>query len=183
MLRSVRIDILSPCLEDREVGILTWGSGLSALAASRRWSLTGDRKGSIEVDSTWVHLDRDARPARIGRGFDDYAEAAQGRSAPTRLTLREPPVESPRTAWPLRVTDVDLMGHVNNAAYWSAVEHCLQERGPDLRAPVRACLDYRSPLDLGEQVELARHADGDAYVVGFVASGVVKAVARVEAIA
>ena len=182
VLRSVRIDVLSPCLVDREVGILTWGSGLSALAASRRWSLTGDRGGSVEVDSTWVHLDRDARPARIGGGFDGYAEAAQGRSASTRLTLVEPPPGSPRTPWPLRVTDVDLMGHVNNAAYWGAVEHCLQGRDPDLRGPVHARLDYRSPLDLGEQVELALHADGDAWVVGFVASGVVKAVARVEEI-
>ena len=66
VLRSVRIDVLAPFLDDREVRILTWGSGLSALAASRRWSLIGDRGGSIEVDSTWIHLDRDARPARIG---------------------------------------------------------------------------------------------------------------------
>ena len=182
VLRSIRIDVLSPCLEDREVGILTWGSGLSALAASRRWSLTGDRGGSIEVDSTWVHLDRDARPSRIGDGFDEYAEAAQGRGASTRLTLPDPPDGSPRTSWPLRATDVDLMGHVNNAVYWSGVEHALQGRFPDLRTPVRARLDYRSPLDLGEHVELAQHADGGGYVVGFVASGLVKAVARVEAL-
>lgn len=179
VLRSVRIDVFSPCLGDREVGILTWGSGLSALAASRRWSLTGDRGGSIEVDSTWVHLDRDARPARIGSGFEDYAEAAQGRSSSTQLTLPDPPGASPRVPWPLRVTDVDLMGHVNNAAYWSAVEHCLQGRPPDLRKAVRARLDYRHPLDLGEHVELALHED-DGLVVGFVASGVVKAVARVD---
>lgn len=182
VLRSVRIDVLAPFLDDREVGILTWGSGLSALAASRRWSLTGDSGGSIEVDSTWIHLDGDARPARIGSGFDDYAEAAQGRSASTRLTLPGPPEGSPRMPWPLRSTDVDLMGHVNNAAYWSAVEHCLQGQPPDLRSPVRARLDYRHPLDLGEQVELALHADGDACVVGFVASGVVKAVAGLEAL-
>jgi acyl-ACP thioesterase len=179
VLRSVRIDVRSPFLDDREVGILTWGSGLSALAASRRWSLAGDRGGSIEVDSTWVHLDRDARPARIGAGFEDYAEAAQGRSASTRLTLPDPPDDSPRMPWPLRVTDIDLMGHVNNAAYWSAVEHSLQGRLPDLRKPVRARLDYRHPLDLGERLELTLHAD-DGLVVGFVAGGVVKAVARLE---
>jgi acyl-ACP thioesterase len=180
VLRSVRIDVLSPCLEDREVGILTWGSGLSALAASRRWSLTGDRGGSIEVDSTWVHLDRDARPARIGAGFDEYGEAAQGRSASTRLTLPAPPEGAPRTPWPLRVSDVDLMGHVNNAAYWSAVEHCFQGRDRDLRGPVRARLEYRSPLDLGEQVELALHANERGTVVGFLVGGLVKAVACVE---
>ena len=87
--------------------------------------------------------------------------------------------------WPRRIARIKFIssGTSTWTTYWSAVEHCLQERGPDLRAPVRACLDYRGPLDLGEQLELARHADGDAYVVGFVASGVVKAVARVAAIA
>lgn len=182
VLRAVRIDVLRPCLGDTSVEIRTWGSSFAPLAAGRRWSLVGDAGGSIEVDSTWIHLDRDARPARIGSGFDDYAEAAQGRSASTRLTLAGPPEGSPRMPWPLRSTDVDLMGHVNNAAYWSAVEHCLQGRPPDLRSPVRARLDYRHPLDLGEQVELALHADGDACVVGFVAGGVVKAVARLDAL-
>jgi len=182
VLRSVRIEIFTPCLEDRVVDILTWGSGLSGLAASRRWSLTGDRGGGIEVDSTWIHLDRDARPARIGAGFEDYAEAAQGRSASTRLGLPDPPESATRVAWPLRVSDVDVMGHVNNAAYWSAIEHCSQGRAPDLRAPLRARLDYRHPLDLDEQVELALHADGLGSTVGFVSGGIVKAVARLEAL-
>ena len=66
VLRSVRIDALVPSLEDNEVGIVTWGSSFSALAAGRRWSLSGDMGGSIEVDSTWIHLGADARPARIG---------------------------------------------------------------------------------------------------------------------
>jgi len=59
VLRSVRIDALLPSLEDSEVGIVTWGSSFSALAAGRRWSLTGDAGGSIEVDSTWIHLGPD----------------------------------------------------------------------------------------------------------------------------
>ena len=32
VLRSVRIDVLTPSLEDRRVGIVTWGSSFSALA-------------------------------------------------------------------------------------------------------------------------------------------------------
>src|SRR4029079_17343887 len=70
VLRSVRIDVVRPMLHDGEVGVVTWGSSFSALAAGRRWSLTGDAGGSVEVDSIWIHLDADARPARIGAGFD-----------------------------------------------------------------------------------------------------------------
>jgi acyl-ACP thioesterase len=131
----------------------------------------------------WIHLGPDARPTRIGDGFDAYAEAAAGRASSTRLTLPDLPGHAPRVAWPLRATDVDVMGHVNNAAYWSAVEHRLPGRGPDLHRPVRARLDYRHPLDLGERVELAEAHGPDRYDVAFVVGETVKAVACVEAIA
>jgi acyl-ACP thioesterase len=180
VLRSVRIDVVEPFLDDDVVAIVTWGSSFSSLAAGRRWSLTGDAGGSIEVDSTWIHLGPDARPARIGSGFDGYAEAAQGRVASTKLTLAPPTLDGKRTSWPLRATDVDRMGHVNNAAYWAAIEHRLAGREPDLRGPMRARLDYRHPLDLGEDVELVESTHGDRYGVAFVVGDVVKAVAWIE---
>jgi acyl-ACP thioesterase len=181
VLRSVRIDVLTPSLEDRQVGIVTWGSSFSALAAGRRWSLTGDAGGSIEVDSTWIHLGPDARPARIGEGFDGYAEAAQGRTSSTKLKLA-PPSPSELRAWPLRATDVDRMGHVNNAAYWAAVEERLPEVGVDPRRPLRAQLDYRHPIDHGEPVELAESFDDDGYGFAFVVESAVRAVGRVDSI-
>jgi acyl-ACP thioesterase len=182
VLRSVRIDILTPFLLDGEVAIVTWGSSFSALAAGRRWSLSGDAGGSIEVDSVWIHLGPDARPARIGAGFDGYSTAAQGRVASTKLTLAPPPIDGNRRVWPLRTTDVDRMGHVNNAAYWAAVEQRLTEVGLDPRQPLCARLDYRHPIDLGERVELAEHVADGSYHVAFLAAGAVKAVARVETI-
>ena len=180
VLRSVRIDVVAPMLEDGEVAIVTWGSSFSALAAGRRWSLSGEAGGSIEVDSVWIHLGPDARPARIGDGFDGYSEAAQGRIASTKLTLEPPPTGSERRVWPLRVTDVDRMGHVNNAAYWAAVEQRLAEVGIDPRQPLRARLDYRHPIDLGELVELAEHIENDSYHAAFHVGEALKAVARVD---
>jgi acyl-ACP thioesterase len=180
VLRSVRIDVLEPFLGDQVVGIVTWGSSFSALAAGRRWSLSGDAGGSIEVDSTWIHLGPDARPARIGAGFDDYAEAAQGRVASTKLTLAPPAGDGDRHVWPLRSTDVDRMGHVNNAAYWAAVEQRLHEVELDVRGRLCARLDYRHPIDLGEKVELAESVHKARYGVAFVVGDAVKAVARVD---
>ena len=179
VLRSVRIDVLAPLLGASCVDVVTWGSSFSALAAGRRWSLTGDDGGSVEVDSTWIHLGPDARPARIGPGFDGYAEAADGRVASTKLTLAPPAVGSP-TTWPLRATDVDLMGHVNNAAYWAAVEHRLAALRHELSQPLRGRLDYRHPIDLGEKVELVENVHESRYEVAFVVGDLAKAVARVE---
>jgi acyl-ACP thioesterase len=179
VVRRVRIDVLTPLVDDIEVELATWCSGTAAVAAGRRMSLAGDRGGKIEVDSVWIHLGRDARPARI-EGFGVYAATAGGRSVSTRLDLPEPPPNASRTPWPLRVTDVDLLGHVNNAAYWHAVEQCLQRAGPDRRRPLRACLDHRHALDLDDEVELAEVADRRRLAVAFSVDGVAKAVAVVD---
>ena len=78
-MRRIRIEVHEPFLEDREVELVTWCSGLAAIAAGRRWSVAGDAGGRIEVDSVWIHLGPDQRPARI-EGFGVYAEATGGRA-------------------------------------------------------------------------------------------------------
>jgi acyl-ACP thioesterase len=177
-IRSIQLDVLAPFLEDREIELVTWCSGLAAIAAGRRWSLRGDRGGRVEVDSVWIHLGPDQRPARI-EGFGVYEEATGGRTVSTRLELPDSPPGAARIPWPLRVTDVDLHGHVNNAAYWAAVEERLSAVGPDPRRPLRARLDYRSPIDLGDRVELVESEEAHGLVFGFVVASDVRAVARV----
>ncbi len=178
-VRRIRIEVREPFLADRELELLTWCSGLAAIAAGRRWSVTGDRGGRAEVDSVWIHLAPDQRPARID-GFDVYTEATGGRRVSTKLELPDPPAAAARSAWPLRVTDVDLHGHVNNAVYWQAVEHVLASTGIDPRQPLVAELDYRDQVDLGDELELATATDGQSVLVGFFANGTIKAVARVS---
>jgi acyl-ACP thioesterase len=72
------------------------------------------------------------------------------------------------------------MGHVNNAAYWAAVEQRLHEVELDVRGRLCARLDYRHPIDLGEKVELAESVHKARYGVAFVVGDAVKAVARVD---
>jgi acyl-ACP thioesterase len=178
-VRQMRIDVMQPFVGDGRVELVTWCSGVGTIAAGRRWSLTGDAGGRIEVDSVWIHLGADGLPVRIEH-FDIYAASADGRRVSTRAQLPEPPAESRRWAWPLRATDADLHGHVNNAVYWQAVEHVLDKTGPDPRGPLRARLDYREPIDVDDELELAASADADRLAIGFVVAGRVKAVASVE---
>ena len=178
-VRRIRIDVLSPFLDDPAVDVTTWCSGVAAIAAGRRWSLTGEAGGRIEVDSVWVHLDGGANPTRIG-DFGAYAEAAGGRQVSTKLELPDPPTNGRRTPWLLRATDVDLHGHVNNAVYWQAIEELLPAVGIDPRLPLRADLDYRQPIDFGETIELVTFGDDGRRAVAFVAEGTaVRAVALI----
>jgi acyl-ACP thioesterase len=177
-IRSIRIDVVSPFLEDRDVELVTWCSGIAAIAAGRRWSVSGDRGGRIEVDSVWIHLGPDERPARL-EGFDVYAEATGGRRVSTRLELPDPPADGVRSPWPLRVTDVDLHGHVNNAAYCQAVEEQLARSGSSSSEPLRALLDYRQPIDVDDEVSIVEWADEARVFLAFVTADAVKAVACV----
>lgn len=179
VVRHMRMDVRVPVLEDERVELVTWCSGVATVAAGRRLSLVGDCGGSVEVDSVWAHLGPDMRPARIGP-FGPYAEAAGDRVVSPRLDLPHPPEDGIRLRWPLRTTDLDVFGHVNNAAYWQAIEHCLPESGIDERRPLRALLGYRHAVDLGEEVELVRFEDGGRFAVAFVVHHVVKAVGELE---
>lgn len=171
-VRSICADVIEPFAGDTEVELTTWCSGVAAIAAGRRWSLRGDAHGHIEVDSVWIHLDAEQRPARIA-DFGVYAESAGDRHASTKLALPEPPSDAPRTPWRVRATDVDLHGHVNNAVHWQAVEDTLPMAGR-----LRAELDYSQPIDLDDELELSRFDN----CVAFVTRDGVKAVARVTPI-
>ena len=177
-IRKIRVDVLAPFLGDRGVELTTWCSSLAAIAAGRRWSVRGVGGGHAEVDSVWIHLGPDARPERIER-FGPYAEAAGERVASTKLELPEPGPDARAVSWPLRASDEDVHGHVNNAVHWQAVEHALALSGFDAARPLVAELDYREPLDLGDVVELV--AGGEPLLAALRAGGVTKAVARVTA--
>ena len=180
VMRHVRIEVATPPAEDDCVELITWCSGTAAVAAGRRMSILGDRGGRVEVDSVWIHLGADARPARI-EGFSQYGAAAGDRVVSTRLELPFPASDANHVAWPLRMTDVDVLGHVNNAAYWHAVEERLLARDVSLRRPMRARLDHRHAIDLGDDVRLVEILDGTKLGLAFNVADVARAVAWVEA--
>jgi acyl-ACP thioesterase len=152
VVRRTELNVVEPFRDDLRVDLETWASGTAPTAASRRYSLRGDAGGRIEAESIWIHLDRDLRPLRLDPGFlQIYAESAAGRRASTRLTLPSPAVP-PSREWPLRVTDIDRLGHMNNAAYWAPLEEVFAGQ---LGGRLHAVLEYRRPIDLGERVEVA----------------------------
>jgi acyl-ACP thioesterase len=158
VVRRTELELATPFAGDEAVELATWCSGTGASAAARRTTITGDRGGRIETEVVWIHLGRDLQPARLPQRFHDvYAASAEGRGVSTRLALRGP-LDGAVRPWPLRATDVDLLGHVNNAVYWSAVEETLW--------PLEhAVLEYRKPIDLGDHVELRADRGGLAFVV------------------
>src|SRR6202022_2394278 len=101
------------------------------------------------------------RPVPLSeRFFELYGEAAAGRTVRARLQHPDPPADADTVrTWPLRVTDFDVMAHMNNAAYWVVVEEELARRR-DLRAPLRAELEFRVAIEPGDDVRLVS-SDGE----------------------
>ena len=159
VVRRTELELAAPFAGDESVELATWCSGVGASAAARRTTIAGNRGGRVEAEVVWIHLGRDLSPLRLPQRFHDvYTPAAEGQGVSTKLTLRAPDDGATRP-WPLRATDVDLLGHVNNAVYWSAVEEALWPVG-------RAVLEYRKPIDLGDAVELAAGDGRLAFLVG-----------------
>jgi acyl-ACP thioesterase len=103
--------------------LTTFCSGTGAAWAERRTNLSLDGEVVLEAVGLWVPVDPVGRPQRIRPVFFDvYGEAAAGR----RVTGRVPapavtPPSATRRPWPLRRADLDVVGHVNNAALWATL--------------------------------------------------------------
>ena len=184
LVRRTVIQQLRPISIEELVELTTWSSGTASSSASRRTTAGGERGGLIEAESVWVHLTRELRPERFGGDFFEvYGPSASGRRTSTRLELPDLPAAAQRTSWPLRHSDLDLLGHLNNAAYWEAIEDAAARSGFDLTTPFEAVLEFRRPVDLEDGVELLYSADENGYGLALTAAGTVRAVASVRSLA
>ena len=114
------------------------------------------------VDTDWVLLGGDGRPARMP---DEIAAwfAAEPTFERSRVPIPATPPHATRLATRVRPLDVDPMGHMNNAAYLDVVEEVmahLPPGGDDLAPDVHpvGChyrIGYLQPALPGARLEVA----------------------------
>ena len=174
VVRRTVLEVRSFPVFGETVTLATFCGGTGGRWAERRVSVQGDLGGAVEAATLWVHLDLDTlRPKALPQAFHDcFGEAARGRRVSARLEHPAPPAQAfeAATAWPLRSTDFDLLGHVNNAAYWAAVEEHLVRR-PSLGAPLRAELEFHQQVEPGASVQVAAQDHDDGRTSWWLVSG------------
>lgn len=148
--------------------VSTWCSGVGPRWAERTTTLAVSGVVGVEAVAVWVHVDPSTGvPAALPAGFHDvYGSTITNSKVSVRLQHGDAPDTAldgvERFAWQVRRADLDLLGHVNNARYWAAVEEVLAARSmaPE---PLVAAIEFRRGLDheLASVVHLAR-ADGGA---------------------
>ena len=153
--------------------LTTFCGGTGGRWAERRTSISGSAGGHIEASSLWVHIDMaSGRPVPLPPTFlDVFGAACGGRKVSGRLSHPAPPESTAGgREWSFRATDYDVMGHVNNAAYWAVVEEVLP-----MIAPGRYELEYRQPVEPHHPIDLVTGDD----MVWMVSGGELHASARV----
>jgi acyl-ACP thioesterase len=131
------------------VSVRTFCSDAGRLAAERRTSVSGGG-AAVEAVAMWIHVDTETlRPLRLREEFEAvYGESAGSRKANFRLGHPDPPADAALSAWRFRASDVDVAGHVNNAAYWEPVEELFLATGEPSATDLE--IEYREPAQPGD---------------------------------
>ena len=144
------------------VSLVTFCGGAGRRWAERRTTVLAHGEPVVETVAIWVYVHPETgRPAPLESWFWDlYGEAAGDRRVSSRLHLPGPAADAASSSWPVRASDLDVLGHANNAAHWEALEEviagCQQPRS-------RVCfaeLEHRGAIDPGDPVELRRLVTG-----------------------
>lgn len=142
-----------------QVRLRTFCSGLGPRWAERTTTLSGGNGDLIQARAVWVAIAVDTgSPAPLSPEFRRvYGPSAQGRKVSSRLS-HPGPGGGDRRPWPLRASDFDPAGHVNNTVHWAAAEDALA--GLDW-LPASAELEYSQPILPGcEPCLVVSHSPG-----------------------
>lgn len=160
-----------------DVELRTWCGGYGSHWAERRTRIVSDASALIETATLWVHVNlQTLRPTPLPDDFLPIVEQASGgRKISAKLTIGKhlPPLSkdpSMVARWPVRFTDMDAVGHLNNAAYWIALEEYLSTHG-SRRAPLHATVEHHLPIDPDDEVRIFTNEIGDRVVLRHVLDG------------
>ena len=155
-----------------DVDLVTRCSGMSLTAAERCTDLTLDGEPAVDTVSLWAFVGGDGRPQRIDPiAFEQYGIPVGSPRISTRLRHPDPPAGVAGRPWVVRVADVDVLGHVNNAVAWAVVEEVLADAGIEVAAPFVAEVEFRTALAPDDTPELVVVPGADGEVRAWVRCG------------
>lgn len=160
-----------------DVKLRTWCGGYGSHWAERRTQIVSDAGALIETAALWVHVDlQTLRPTPLPSDFLPIVEQVSGgRKISAKLTIGKhlPPLSKDPSMvmpWPVRFTDFDAVGHLNNASYWIALEEYLSTHG-SRRAPLHATVEHHLAIDPGNRVRIFTDEIDDRVILRHVLDG------------
>jgi acyl-ACP thioesterase len=159
VLRRARLRVTRFPRFGERLELATFSSGLGRMWAERRTSIVreGEADSDVEVVSLWIHMDPVRwRPTPLHpEAVALYRSSTGERRVKARLRHPSPDPDARQRPWVFRESELDVAGHVNNAAYWVPLEDELltreREGGAEPRA-VDAEIEFRGAAQAGEMV-------------------------------
>lgn len=143
-----------------QIELTTWCGALGSHWAERRTQIKCNEKVAIETAALWVRVDfKTMKPVALAKDLVELLEPATGgRKISSRLEIGKnlPALTSNNATnqdWPIRFSDMDAVGHLNNAAYWEVLEEYLGAHSGQ-RAPLRATVEHHDAIDPGDRVRI-----------------------------
>ena len=183
IVRRTVIDVIEPVHFPDRVHMRRWCSSMSTRWSNMRVQISSGKGASIETEGFWINISATTgMPTRISdEALELLARTTDEHRLRWKAWLTEPVPDASETdtPFPLRATDIDSFNHVNNAAYWHAVEEFLVTHTELVREPHRAVIEYLSPILASEHVIIRHRYEGGALTLWFVVDGSVRSVAKV----
>lgn len=149
VLRRNQVRVVRFPVFGEQLTMRTACSGMGPLVSERRTTITGDGGGLIEAAAIWVPLHPGTLlPHRSPAFLEVYGPSAAGRRVRARLRHPGPPDAAAEVPWSFVAADLDVAGHVNNAATWRPLEEELQGLGP-ADGPLGVDLEHHEPAFAG----------------------------------
>ncbi|NKY50198.1 acyl-[acyl-carrier-protein] thioesterase [Nocardia vermiculata] len=185
IVRRTVIDVLRPIEFGDQVQLRRWPSALSNRWCTMRIQVRSENGGLIESEMFLIHVDLEAgRPARMSDRFmAPMLAVTTEHRLQWRAALQADAAAAAETwPFPLRVTDIDHYGHVNNAVHWEAVEEALARIPGAPAAPYRVILEHAGPVMAGDDVLIRAWRGGGTLQVQLEVAGSARTLARVESL-
>ena len=173
LVRNVKVSLRQRITYGDVLSISTQVVGLRQVWARRRTEVrrVGADAGHggdglmATVDTDWVLLTDEGRPARVPEEITNYFSPGT-QFARDKITLPEPEVEPTRLSTRVRPLDVDPMRHMNNAAYVDMVDDGISRLPDQQRVAAPDCyrIGYVLPALPGTPIDIASWPVSDTQV-------------------
>ncbi|MDP8904476.1 MAG: thioesterase [Chloroflexota bacterium] len=153
LIRAVELDIVEDVAYGAEIDVSTTVVGFRRVWGRRHSEFSEPGSGRIVAGAIidWVLLNARGRPARVPPEIAQLFETG-ATFTPLHVDLPDPPSDATRVEFAVRQSELDPLGHVNNAAYLDYLEEHLVEvgrRADPRRRPRRYRLEFVASAEAG----------------------------------
>ncbi|ALG85781.1 acyl-[acyl-carrier-protein] thioesterase [Gordonia phthalatica] len=182
IIRRTVIDVLEPITWPSDFSVERWCGSLStrwtnmrvrinATAETNEFNPEPRPNGVVETEAFWINMNADGMPSRISDlametllPMTDEHRLRWKAMNPGKAPAPEE-LDLPDREHVLRITDFDPFKHLNNAAYFEAVEDELVDHADLLAGPHRAIIEYLRPIKPGTRVMVRRQRLDDVLLM------------------